>query len=89
MDSQAQIQNGQNSDAQIDLRGAPCPINFVKTKLYLEKMIPGEILEVWLDSGEPIEQVPDSLIVEGYKIEEIKDQSDYFVLKVRCPEMVA
>ncbi|MDE5075223.1 MAG: sulfurtransferase TusA family protein [Trichodesmium sp. St15_bin1_1] len=89
MDSQAQIQNGQNSDAQIDLRGTPCPINFVKTKLYLEKMMPGEILEVWLDSGEPIEQVPDSLIVEGYKIEEIKDQSDYFVLKVRCPEMVA
>ena len=89
MDSQAQIQNGQNSDAQIDLRGTPCPINFVKTKLYLEKMIPGEILEVWLDSGEPIEQVHDSLIVEGYKIEEIKDQSDYFVLKVRCPEMVA
>ena len=89
MDSQAQIQNGQSSDAQIDLRGTPCPINFVKTKLYLEKMMPGEILEVWLDSGEPIEQVPDSLIVEGYKIEEIKDQSDYFVLKVRCPEMVA
>ncbi len=89
MDSQAQIQNGQYSDAQIDLRGTPCPVNFVKTKLYLEKMMPGEILEVWLDSGEPIEQVPDSLIVEGYKIEEIKDQSDYFVLKVRCPEMVA
>lgn len=89
MDSQPQIQEGQKSDAQIDLRGTPCPINFVKTKLYLEKMIPGEILEVWLDPGEPIEQVPDSLIVEGYQIEEIKDLSEYFVLKVRCPEMVA
>ena len=51
--------------------------------------MPGEILEVWLDLGEPIEQVPDSLTVEGYKIEEIKDQSEYFVLKVRCPEIVA
>ena len=89
MDSQAKIEDGQKSDAQIDMRGTPCPINFVKTKLYLEKMMPGEILEVWLDSGEPIEQVPDGLTVEGYKIEEIKDQSEYFVLKVRCPEMVA
>lgn len=89
MDSQPQIQEGKKSDAQIDLRGTPCPINFVKTKLYLEKMMPGEILEVWLDRGEPIEQVPDSLIVEGYQIEEIKEQSEYFVLKVRCPEMVA
>jgi len=89
MNAQAQIHNRQKSDLQIDMRGTPCPINFVKTKLYLEKMMPGEILEVWLDLGEPIEQVPDSLTVEGYKIEEIKDQSEYFVLKVRCPEIVA
>ncbi|MFM8007316.1 MAG: sulfurtransferase TusA family protein, partial [Dolichospermum sp.] len=46
-------------DAQLDLRGTPCPINFVRTKLYLEKMPPGGLLEVWLDAGEPIEQVPD------------------------------
>jgi TusA-related sulfurtransferase len=53
-------------DAQLDLRGTPCPINFVRTKLYLEKMPPGGLLEVWLDAGEPIEQVPDSLTMAGY-----------------------
>ncbi|MEB3343430.1 sulfurtransferase TusA family protein [Okeania sp.] len=89
MDYQSQIQNAQKSDSQIDLRGTPCPINFVRTKLYLEKMMPGEILEVWLDPGEPIEQVPDSLAIEGYPIVEIKEQSEYFVLKVRCPEKIA
>ncbi|NEP80290.1 MAG: sulfurtransferase TusA family protein [Okeania sp. SIO3C4] len=89
MDSQPQIQQQKIPDVQIDLRGTPCPINFVKTKLHLEKMMPGEILEVWLDPGEPIEQVPDSLIVEGYQIEEISDRSEYFILKVRCPETVA
>ncbi len=89
MDYQPQIEQKKISDAQMDLRGTPCPINFVKTKLYLEKMMPGEILEVWLDPGEPIEQVPDSLIMEGYQIEEINDRSEYFVLKVRCPEIVA
>jgi TusA-related sulfurtransferase len=72
-------------DAQLDLRGTPCPINFVRTKLRLEKMTPGELLEVWLDPGEPIEQVPDSLTMEGYKIEQIEDRSDFFALKVRRP----
>jgi TusA-related sulfurtransferase len=72
-------------DAQLDLRGTPCPINFVRTKLYLEKMLPGGLLEVWLDSGEPIEQVPDSLTMAGYQVEQITDCIDYFSLLVRRP----
>jgi TusA-related sulfurtransferase len=48
-------------------------------------MTPGALLEVWLDPGEPIEQVPDSLAMEGYAIEEVEDRSNYFALKVRRP----
>lgn len=70
-------------DVQMDLRGTPCPINFVRTKLRLEQMQPGSLLEVWLDPGEPIEQVPDSLTMEGYQIEQIEDRADFFVLRVR------
>ncbi|MGL5083163.1 MAG: sulfurtransferase TusA family protein [Microcoleaceae cyanobacterium] len=73
-------------DAQMDLRGTPCPLNFVKTKLCLEKMAPGSRLEVWLDPGEPIEQVPDSLRMEGYEIENIEDHSEFFAVWVRCPQ---
>jgi TusA-related sulfurtransferase len=72
-------------DAQLDLRGTPCPLNFVRTKLRLEKMSPGTLLEVWLDPGEPIEQVPDSLKMAGYSIEQIEKRSDFFALQVRCP----
>jgi TusA-related sulfurtransferase len=70
----------------LDLRGTPCPINFVRTKLQLEKMAAGERLEVWLDAGEPIEQVPTSLTVEGYQIESIEDRDSFFVLKVYRPD---
>ena len=77
------------ADASLNLRGTPCPINFVRTKLKLETMAPGEILEVWLDAGEPIEQVPDSLRMEGYIIQSIDeskdDRSTYFVLLVQRP----
>ena len=32
------------SDVKIDLRGIECPMNFVKTKIQLEKMQKGQIL---------------------------------------------
>ena len=72
-------------DVQMDLRGTPCPINFVRTKLRLEQMAPGTLLEVWLDPGEPIEQVPDSLAMAGYQVEQINDCNGYFALLVRRP----
>jgi TusA-related sulfurtransferase len=74
-------------DAQLDLRGVPCPLSFVRTKLRLEKMPSGSLLEVWLDPGEPIEQVPDSLKMAGYDVEQIEDRSSFFALKVRRPEL--
>jgi TusA-related sulfurtransferase len=79
------VNSPQLPDAKLDLRGTPCPINFVRTKLRLEKMAPGAVLEVWLDPGEPIEQVPDSLKMEGYAIEQLENRTDFFILKVRCP----
>lgn len=73
-------------DEQLDLRGTPCPLNFVRTKLKLEKMPSGALLEVWLDPGEPIEQVPDSLKMDGYPVEAIEDHASYFALKVRASD---
>ena len=49
-----------------DLRGVACPLNYVKTKLKLEMMDAGEKLEVWLDAGEPIKNVPMSLKNDGH-----------------------
>ena len=51
-----------------DLRGVACPLNYVKTKLKLEMMETGEQLEVWLDAGEPIRNVPMSLKNDGHKV---------------------
>jgi TusA-related sulfurtransferase len=70
-------------DQLLDLRGTPCPINFVRTKLQLQQMPAAALLEVWLDPGEPILQVPHSLTMEGYTIEQVADRSEYFALQVR------
>ncbi len=52
----------------LDLRGTPCPLNWVKTKLRLEKLEPGDIVEVIVDEGNPARNVPRSAQIEGHKI---------------------
>jgi len=60
--------NNEERVAELDLRGVICPYNFVKTKLMLETMLPGQVLAVILDEGEPIRNVPHSISREGHRI---------------------
>lgn len=53
----------------IDLTGELCPMNWVRTKLALEAMAPGDTLEVWLDAGEAATSVPGSAAAEGHTIQ--------------------
>jgi sulfite reductase (ferredoxin) len=67
----------------IDLRGVGCPLNFVKAKLELEKLQTGAILDVLLDNGEPIRNVPASFTEQGQEILDVKNSGDHFCVKVR------
>lgn len=67
----------------LDLKGTPCPINYVKTKLYLENLSSGDIVEVLLDEGEPIENVPKSLQNDGHQILSVEKQDGYYKVVVR------
>lgn len=51
-----------------DFRGVLCPMNFVRTKLELATLNSGDLLEIWLDDGKPIENVPGSVKLEGHEI---------------------
>ncbi|MFL5826671.1 MAG: sulfurtransferase TusA family protein [Thermoleophilaceae bacterium] len=52
----------------LDLTGVPCPMNWVRTKLALESLEPGEELSVALDDGEPIDSVPRSAREDGHEV---------------------
>jgi tRNA 2-thiouridine synthesizing protein A len=54
--------------AQVDLRPFACPITFVKTRIALERLAEGDVLEVWLAAGEPVESVPRSAEEEGHRV---------------------
>ncbi|NHJ20954.1 MAG: sulfurtransferase TusA family protein [Candidatus Lokiarchaeota archaeon] len=45
---------------QIDIRGKMCPLTFVYTKLTLEELEKGDILEVYLDFPPALKNIPES-----------------------------
>ena len=54
--------------ATLDLTGVACPMNWVRTKLALERIEAGEALSVRLDTGEPLESVPASAREDGHEV---------------------
>lgn len=70
-------------DEKIDLRGVLCPINFVKTKLKLEMMESGQVLEVTLDDGEPMRNVPRSVKEEGHKIIKVEGFEEGYKIYIK------
>ena len=66
-----------------DLRGTPCPMNYVKVKLKLEELNIGDVLEVYLDDGEPIQNVPESLKNDGQEILKIEPIQNFFRVTVK------
>ncbi len=64
------------SNEFIDITDVVCPITFVKVKVSLEEMNDGEILEIKLNEGEPIQNIPRSLKDEGHKVLELIENDD-------------
>jgi TusA-related sulfurtransferase len=54
--------------ATLDIRDVTCPLTWVRTKLALEAMAPGEELLVLLSAGEAMENVPRSAREAGHEV---------------------
>ncbi len=55
-------------DYFLDITQEVCPITFVRTKLLLERMTEGEVVEVRLNDGEPLINVPRSAAELGHLV---------------------
>jgi tRNA 2-thiouridine synthesizing protein A len=56
------------ADKELNLQGEVCPYTFVKSKLALEIMQPGQVLRVIVDNDESAANVPRSMQNEGHNI---------------------
>jgi TusA-related sulfurtransferase len=70
-------------DHDIDITGEVCPMTFVRTKLRLERMQPGETLAVRLRGDEPLRNVPRAARDEGHAILGIEADGDIHIVTIR------
>ena len=56
------------STFNIDITKEHCPMTFVKTKIELSKLKQGDVLNVLVSEGEPLENIPKSSVEQGYKV---------------------
>jgi len=52
----------------LDVTGLTCPMTWVRTKLELERMAPGEELAVACAAGEALDNVPHSAAEAGHDV---------------------
>ena len=52
----------------LDITDLRCPMTWVRTKLELERLAPGEQLEVLCPEGEALENVPRSAAEAGHEV---------------------
>ncbi len=77
-----------STDHFLDITREVCPLTFVKTKLLVERMAVGELLDVRLNSGEPLENVPRSLAELGHIIvslepEDSEGPGEIYILRIK------
>ena len=73
------------ADYFIDITQEVCPMTFVKTRLQIERMNSGEMLEIRLLGDEPLKNVPDSLTELGHrviKIEREREDANLYTLLI-------
>lgn len=55
-------------DREIDITNEVCPMTFVRTRLALDRMSPGQVLLVKLKGEEPLRNVPRTATEQGHTV---------------------
>ncbi len=71
--------------ARIDITREVCPMTYVRVKLKLEALSPGEVLEVVLRGKEPLKNVPRNAQEEGYLLVSLEADGDAHRLLLQKP----
>ena len=71
-------------DKKLNIKGLHCPYTFVKSKLAVEDMEVGEVIEILLDSEEASRNIPKSMEDHGQKVLKVEKVNDTdWVIQVR------
>lgn len=70
-----EVHRRETKETVLDLRGEVCPYTFVKSKLAMEEIKVGEVLEVLVDFPPAIRNVPKSMESEGQEVLAVEELS--------------
>lgn len=71
-------------DKKIDIKGQVCPYTFVRSKLAIEDLEVGEVLEILLDYPEAAKNVPRSMEYQGHKVLKVEKINDTdWIIQIR------
>ena len=69
---------------EIDITRDVCPMTFVRTRLALDKLAPGDLLLVRLTGDEPLRNVPRTVKEQGHEIVSLEtDPAGTAILLIR------
>lgn len=72
------------STLHLDITRDRCPMTFVKAKLHLDQLEEGDILEILLTAGEPLENVPRTATEQGYRVlETVQVKDDIYKVTIQ------
>jgi len=64
------------ADCELDITTETCPMTFVRTRLALDRMAPGQILRVRLRGEEPLRNVPRTAREQGHEVLSLETAAD-------------
>ncbi len=69
-------------DRSINIKGLICPYTFVKSKLAIEEMEVGQVLEIILDYPEASRSIPKSMEDHGHRVLKVEkiNETDWVIL---------
>ena len=68
--------NNQPADQELDITTEVCPMTFVRTRLALDRMEPGQVLRVRLRGEEPLRNVPRTAREQGHEVLSLETAAD-------------
>lgn len=72
------------ADHEIDITQDVCPMTFVRTRLALDRMAPGQVLLVRLKGEEPLRNVPRTAAEQGHEVLSLEQEgAGVSVLRLR------
>jgi tRNA 2-thiouridine synthesizing protein A len=66
----------ESADRNIDITSDICPMTFVKTRIALDRLSPGQTLLVRLRGEEPLRNVPRTAVEQGHIVLEQHEEAD-------------